>query len=306
MALYDVNGNKLENFISVLDYGAVGDGVTDDSASIQAALDAASSGGIIFFPNKTYLLKSNVLFYSKQTLQFENGATLLQGDAIDNLLMSYCANGTTAYNGTHDVIIDGAVLDGGAFTTPNTLFGIIHCKNITIKNCKTKNGYGAWHNMEINSSYNVKILNCDFEGARRSGNGELIQIDAINNTSTWPWDNRGAVDSTISKCIEIAGCVFHNDTATPAIGNHSALADSFIRIHENVFNGLTASRGAIMLQSADNVDVYNNTFDGCTTGIGSGGTTYHIYNNRFVGVTTVSSSADSIVHNNMVNGSYIA
>ena len=37
------------------DYGAVGDGVTDDSAAIQAAIDAIpSTGGVVVFPAGNY------------------------------------------------------------------------------------------------------------------------------------------------------------------------------------------------------------------------------------------------------------
>lgn len=47
------------NIYNVLDYGAVGDGVTDDTAAIQACVDAAPSGAIVLAPKgKIYKLNS--------------------------------------------------------------------------------------------------------------------------------------------------------------------------------------------------------------------------------------------------------
>lgn len=45
-------------WFDVTDYGAVGDGATDDTAAIQAAIDAAASagGGVVFFPASVYIV----------------------------------------------------------------------------------------------------------------------------------------------------------------------------------------------------------------------------------------------------------
>lgn len=43
------------NVYNVKAFGAMGDGITDDSAAIQACINASSVGDIVIFPNGTYL-----------------------------------------------------------------------------------------------------------------------------------------------------------------------------------------------------------------------------------------------------------
>jgi len=73
-------GDKIEQTISIFDFGAVGDGVTDDTFAIQAAIDAASTiGGTVLFKNATFITstlgpKSNVtLNLCGGTLKLKNG-----------------------------------------------------------------------------------------------------------------------------------------------------------------------------------------------------------------------------------------
>ena len=55
--------DKLRQMINVKDYGAVGDGTTDDTAAIQAAIDefqGAGKGGIVYMPPGRYKITSNL------------------------------------------------------------------------------------------------------------------------------------------------------------------------------------------------------------------------------------------------------
>jgi hypothetical protein len=66
--------------INVRDYGAVGDGSTDDSPAIQAAIDAAEAGSALVFEKKVYKLNTG-LFFAKSIGIEGNGATLLLNPA---------------------------------------------------------------------------------------------------------------------------------------------------------------------------------------------------------------------------------
>ncbi len=48
-------------FINVKNHGAAGDGVADDTAAIQAALNEAAGGGTVFFPAGVYLVRENAI-----------------------------------------------------------------------------------------------------------------------------------------------------------------------------------------------------------------------------------------------------
>ena len=68
MALTKVRNRMIEgDVVNVLDFGAVGDGAADDTASIQAAIDAGV-GNAVYFPAGEYKVTSSLLLQKAQVL----------------------------------------------------------------------------------------------------------------------------------------------------------------------------------------------------------------------------------------------
>ena len=69
-----INNNFIElssNIINVKSFGAVGDGITDDTAAIQAAIDAAPASAAIYFPRGSY--KAYAVQVTKHVTIFGDG-----------------------------------------------------------------------------------------------------------------------------------------------------------------------------------------------------------------------------------------
>jgi glucan 1,3-beta-glucosidase len=96
------NGHNWTVFRNVKEFGAKGDGVTDDTAAIQAAISTGDSTGLrdspqfgttgqpamVYFPSGTYLIKS--------TIRSAIG-TVLMGDPTDRPTIKAASNFTGAY-----------------------------------------------------------------------------------------------------------------------------------------------------------------------------------------------------------------
>ena len=97
--------------VNLSTYGAVGDGVTDDTAALQAAFNAETN--LISSPNKTYLISGSLLLTQNMTHTIDfNGSTLTRNTAFTWMLYidkkSYAGTNTTISN----LEIDGNQLSG--------------------------------------------------------------------------------------------------------------------------------------------------------------------------------------------------
>lgn len=81
----------LSGYVSVKYYGAVGDGVTDDTAAIVAAIAGISAGQVLHFPVGTYKISSQITINKSCTLQGDYNGSIIassSGTAGDFLITS--------------------------------------------------------------------------------------------------------------------------------------------------------------------------------------------------------------------------
>jgi hypothetical protein len=95
--------SKLSDFVSVKDFGAVGDGVTDDAAAIQAAID--SGADVINFPNGDYLVQSIISMSPNQAL-IGNNSFFIIGSTLTG---SGTQNNTPIISMSERTTIDGFI-----------------------------------------------------------------------------------------------------------------------------------------------------------------------------------------------------
>lgn len=80
---------------NVLNYGAAGDGVTNDTSAIQAAIDAcAKTGGRVLFPGGHTYRTGALILCSHLELHLEMGATLKGSDDLEDYRLDRCGAGS--------------------------------------------------------------------------------------------------------------------------------------------------------------------------------------------------------------------
>ncbi len=89
-------------YFNVMDYGARGDGITNDYAACQAAATAVNTagGGVLYIPAGTYLLSQDLLIYSNTYVLGAGRATILKAKA------STTTNPLTVSGVSHVIISD--------------------------------------------------------------------------------------------------------------------------------------------------------------------------------------------------------
>ena len=136
--------------VGVLAFGAVGDGTTDDTTAIQAALDAVPAGGTVIIPG-------GYTFRFRSTLFIKSDTTLAGGGILSVLPVGDWVGGSP-YRGMSNV--NQAATD---ITDEN-----ITLRSITVDMTSLGVQNGTEHCVRIRKARNVRIINCNMIGGASS------------------------------------------------------------------------------------------------------------------------------------------
>lgn len=235
--------NKLKSYVSVKDFGATGDGVTNDTPAIQAAIDSGSGG--IYFPTPT-------ISYSCGTLVLRNGVTLF-GDGPSSMIRQTIAPMTSqgllfANSGAANVQIPNitifnlqikGLVSTLGFSEFNYLISFHGVKNLLIKDCLLTGFRGDA----------IVIASGDIAGTERHNNSVKIlnnYIDGENN------DNRNGISIIDCTDLLIDGNTFINCTRSNMPGAIDFEPNSFgnsvvnnCRVTNNNFSNIGGNVAAI-------------------------------------------------------------
>ena len=274
--------SKLRDVVSVKDFGAVGNGVADDSAAVQAAIDTVEAlGGVVVFPPGKYLFGTQVTInrtYAASGSNFVGERNLLISGYGAEIRTTGAITGFDVRGGwlpNHNCLIEGFTI----YHRGNTQAvggirmigaGVVTCSEISVV---------------VSSSLPAGYAAFSFENANPSDIDTGCFWCLIEQCSVRPWSGDEGFATYGVKAMGTANALTLRDNTFSGSNTHVILmphpgqnsSPNSVNIDGNFFEGPTSST-AIRLDGQDatyhvsGTRITNNRFEALTTAVTLTGT----------------------------------
>ncbi len=261
--LPSINTNNIIN-ITNAPYNAIGDGITDNTAAIQAAIKAAGmgpmtnglSGGTVRVPASGTFLCGPIIFTNNVNLEIDAGANL------DMLPVASYPGGSSppdfiTANNLHDIEISGSGMidgqadfagwwDGRPTSARPYMIMINKCQRLLIQNVRLQNP------PKMHIAFKSTDANITIQG---------ITINTPGNSP-----NTDGIDLIGTNCL-VQNCTINAGDDNIALGSSSAVSSDTLITNCSFGTGHGVSIGSNTEGGVSNLTVINCTFNGTTYGI---------------------------------------
>jgi len=213
---------------NVKSYGAIGNGIADDTAAVQSALDALSVPATVYFPPGTYALSGNGMLLSLPAGSVIKGAgthetTVKAIAGIINWMAQFTAlrSNITFEDMTFDT---NALATGGVVCYGNA------CPDITFRRCRF---IGGSFGLGFSGMVGAIVEDCEFfGGCKNLSHGIAIdsgssRIKILNNKFHYLWSGvtvgtGGDANTNLTEWLTVEGNEFKNQWWTwPTLASNS-------------------------------------------------------------------------------------
>ena len=175
--------SKLRETSSVKDFGATGDGVTDDSAAIQAAIDATPAGGSLYIPRGTYVINTGLTIGRAITLQGAGcsgtGGSRLKYTGNANAL-SFTGGGASTGARFLNFAIEGTSSANNGLYIYNA-FNNITVQNVYISDFSKTSANAVY----LEDAWDITFFGCYFRGSYNGVKCGIGALFAVVNACKW-------------------------------------------------------------------------------------------------------------------------
>lgn len=127
-------------YFNVRDYGAVGDGTTDDALAIQTCINTSVEDSVVFFSPGTYLIGTTIQLLGNRSYLGTNSSTIQMAGGADLVAVfasnAWISNQTASGN---PIVITNLTIDGNSSNNASGHGIVLMNFNSVIRECTVKN-----------------------------------------------------------------------------------------------------------------------------------------------------------------------